>query len=90
MLGPALCFEGGVLAEHARWGGVKCLWACDMSLVEHRMLRYCLLTWVGFRMVDGLTAHDVLCLASHDDFELLLAMSVNSRSSSKLVLAYGA
>ena len=36
-LGPALCFEGCVVAEHARWGGVKCLWACDMRLVEHVM-----------------------------------------------------
>lgn len=66
------------------------LWACDMSLVENGMLRCCLLTWAVFRMVDGLTAHDVLGLASNDDFEPLLAVGVNSRSLSKLVLAYGA
>ena len=66
------------------------LWACDMSLVENGMLRCCLLTWAGLRMVDGLTAHDVLGLASNDDFELPLAVGVNSRSSLKLVLAYDA
>jgi len=70
------------LAEHARWGGVKCLWVCGMSLVEHRR--------AVLRMVDGLTAHDVLGLASYDDFAPLLVVGVNSRSSFKLVLAYGA
>ena len=53
-----------------------------MSLVDHRR--------VVLRMVDGLTAHDVLGLASNDDFEPLLAVGVNSRSLSKLVLAYDA
>ena len=53
-----------------------------MSLVDHRR--------VVLRMVDGLTAHDVLGLASYDDFAPLLVVGVNSRSSFKLVLAYGA
>ena len=53
-----------------------------MSLVDHRR--------VVLRMVDGLTAYDVLGLASCDDFAPPLAVGVNSRSSSKLVLAYGA
>ena len=44
---------GDAVVELARWGNVGCLWACNMSLVENEMLRCCLLTWAGLRMVDG-------------------------------------
>src|SRR5215510_13230441 len=52
--GGILWLFGGVVAERGRWGGVVCLRACGVSLVERGTLLCCLLAMGGPRRGGGL------------------------------------